>query len=127
MEFKLTSMVCGGGTMHDSIKSSVWIGSIVDSTSSTVWIGEAVLTTDVITVTHFVLAFGVARVVIIDRVSELIMGMGVVRFDVGVHHRSMNRGYVNRSNVNRGDMDRGMSYMDGMVLCRRIANVLTCM
>ena len=64
--------------VNDSIESVVMVGGVVDSALGTVGFDEGVAAFDNVTVPGFVLALDVACVGVVNRVVEVVTGVGIV-------------------------------------------------
>ena len=66
--------VTNGFPSDDSVESVVLVGGVVDGTTETVSVNKGVATLDIVSVTGLVLALDVSGVLIMDVISEVVLG-----------------------------------------------------
>lgn len=92
-------------SLNDRIESIVIVRRVIHGPPGTIGIGETVLSSHHVPVSRLVLALGVARVTVVNVVSEGVLGMGIEGFHPSLHHRHGHRHHV--SGTRRGWRRRG--------------------
>lgn len=96
-------------SVHDGVETVVGVGGVLNSTLEAVGVDQGVGAVHDISIAALVLALGVTRVSVLHVVREAVLGVGVVRLDLGdgggVRCRGSDLGYGSCGVVGRSGLD----------------------